>query len=31
MDKAKKKKIEPFVEATDMGKSLYERFGLREI
>ena len=31
MDKAKEKKIETFVEATDMGKSRYERFGLREM
>ncbi|KAK3167228.1 hypothetical protein OEA41_010354 [Lepraria neglecta] len=31
MDKAKEKKMETFVEATDMGKSLYERFGLREM
>ena len=31
MDKAKKQKIETFVEATDMWKSLYERFGLREM
>ena len=31
MDKAKKQKIETFVEAIDMWKSLYERFGLREM
>ena len=31
MDKAKEKKIETFVEATDIGKLLCERFGLREI